>query len=291
MGRESGVKKFLKDALRDLTEFAFFSLGLAVFLLLFHQLIGVRLFNIVLQYARIEDDAVAKFMLFIYTVSSSILILLFYWMAWESAPGQKLYRKYICKLVVKDYYKDHKRLNIDGALGSLAKLERRGFDADEDKKDAVLDGMHDSQFRVFFSDEDLILPQFRTDGTHVLKYDNENPKLEVTYLKGKRHGIYRTYYEDGTLHQEKFYKAGMLDGVYRAFDENGVLYFEITYKGDKQHGFDKIYNKYGNLVFCDTYFEGVRLNRKTYDERGKMVFSQDFAPPPSPEKKEPAAGG
>ena len=267
-----------------MAEFVFFSLGLAIFLFVFHQFIGARLFSIIIQYARIEDDAVAKFMLFIYTVSSSVLILLFYWMAWESAPGQKLYRNYICKLIVKDYYKDQKRLNIDGALGSLARMENRRLDADEDKKDAVLDGMHDSQFRVFFSDEDLVPPQFRTDGTHILKYDNENPKLEVTYLKGKKHGIYRTYYEDGTLHQEKFYKNGKQDGVYKAFDENGVLYFEITYQDDKQHGFDKIYNKYGMLLFCDTYNEGFRVNRKTYDERGKVVYSQDFENPNPPEK-------
>ena len=285
MGQESGFKKFVKGAVRDLTEFAFFLVGLAIFLFVFHHFIGIKLFGVIIQYARIEDDAVAKFMLFIYTVSSSVLILLFYWMAWESAPGQKLYHKYLCKLVVKDYYKDQKRLNIDGALGSLAKLERRTLDADEDKKDAVLDGMHDSQFRIFFSDEDLILPQFRTDGTHVLKYDNDHLKLEVTYSKGKKHGIYRTYYEDGTLHQEKFYKDGKMDGVYRAFDENGVPYFEITYKEDKQHGFDKIYNKYGALVFCDTYIEGVRVNRKTYDERGKVVYSQDFANPGLPDKK------
>ncbi len=276
---QKGLKKAVKGAVKDLTEFVFFTLGLALFLFIFHKLIGSRLFTFLLQYASIEDDAVAKFMLFIYTVSSSVLILLFYWMAWESAPGQKLYHNYISKLIVKDYYKEQKRLNLDGVLGSLSKIERRSLDADEDQKDAVLDGMHDSEFRIFFTAEDLIPPDRRTDGLHVITYENGNPKLEVTYQTGKLTGVYRTYYQDGTLHQEKSYKDGKLNGLYKAFDENGVPYFEIEYADDHQHGADKIYNKYGFLVFCDTYDRGVRVNRKTYDERGKVVFSQNFDNP------------
>ena len=88
--------------------------------------------------------------------------------------------------------------------------------------------------------------------------------------------MYRTYYDDGRLHQEKHYREGKLDGVFRAYDENGILYFEIAYKNDLQHGLDKIYSKRGLLQFCDTYEEGVKINRKTFDERGRVIYTQEF---------------
>jgi hypothetical protein len=64
--------------------------------------------------------------------------------------------------------------------------------------------------------------------------------------------------------------------VFRAYDEFGVLFFEIEYKDGKQHGQDRIYNKSGILQHLDTYIYGERVNRKTYSDRGELMYTQDF---------------
>jgi antitoxin component YwqK of YwqJK toxin-antitoxin module len=276
---KDSFRLFFLKILVNLGEFTVFMLGLSIVLYLFQLLIGQVLLGFLIQYAKIEDDAAAKFIIYIYTASSSILVLLFYWMMWESNFTQAVVHKHISKVIVKNYYKDIKRLNVDEALGSFSKFQKKELDVDEDKKDAVIDGIVVSGNGIFFTPEQLIPEYKRTDGLHQLRYDNGHLKLEATYKNKKLEGPCRTYYEDGRLHQDRVYLSGKLNGVYRSFDENGILYFEISYKDDRQHGLDKIYNKNGFLQFCDNYVDGYRVNRKTYDDRGKFLFSQDFDPP------------
>ena len=274
--KRRSLQKFWHGVVRNISEFTVFMTGLTLCILTFQKFVGLRLFRYLVEYAQITDDEAGKFMLLIFTVSSSVLILLFYWMVWESRMARRLYSRYIAKLVVKDYYKEYRRMNVDGALSSLSRYQRQDLDADKDPRDAVLDGIPVSVMRIYFTANELIPPEKRTDGLHQLRYEDGSLKLEVSYKDGLYDGVYRTYYEGGRLHQEKIYKAGRLDGPFLAYDENGILYFEINYANDKQHGPDKIYNKNGVLQFCDIYEHGVRVNRRTYDERGRVIFSQDF---------------
>ena len=54
------------------------------------------------------------------------------------------------------------------------------------------------------------------------------------------------------------------------------MFFEIEYKDGKQHGLDKIYYRTGVLQFEDTYVEGKKSRRKTFDQGGKVKFIQDY---------------
>ena len=51
---------------------------------------------------------------------------------------------------------------------------------------------------------------------------------------------------------------------------------EGPYKDGKQDGKFKEYRKDGSLEYLDTYKNGVKLNRKAYDEEGKLKFEQNY---------------
>ena len=156
---ETKFQKFCKVILKNLGDFLLFSLGLIVFIFLFQQLVGIHFFNFVLKYAQITDDVAAKVMLYIYVVGSSTLIMLFYWMAWESKAGRRMHNRFFSKLVVKDYYRDVKKVDVDRALSSMSRYDRSGLDADKDRKDAMLDGISvRAGTAIFFEANDLIPP-------------------------------------------------------------------------------------------------------------------------------------
>jgi uncharacterized protein len=55
-----------------------------------------------------------------------------------------------------------------------------------------------------------------------------------TFSKGKRTGLWKTFYADGKLSMENNYdKDGKLHGVFRDYDVDGVAFAEITYDHDR----------------------------------------------------------
>lgn len=96
---------------------------------------------------------------------------------------------------------------------------------------------------------------------------------KVNYKEGKRHGkAYRFAADDGRIISIKDYnmdfpvseeKPNRLDakgkrhGVWREFYENGKIKWEGTYKDDKKDGFFREYTEDGNLIIAYKYYGGV----------------------------------
>jgi antitoxin component YwqK of YwqJK toxin-antitoxin module len=61
---------------------------------------------------------------------------------------------------------------------------------------------------------------------------NATRKIKIN-KDGKRHGVRRDWYADGTLKHEYAYRDGKPHGVTRAWYDDGTLRYECTYKDGK----------------------------------------------------------
>jgi len=57
---------------------------------------------------------------------------------------------------------------------------------------------------------------------------------------------------------------------------SGELKIEYNYKNNRLEGITKWYYESGEILYIDTYKNGQKINRKAYDERGKLDFDQDY---------------
>ena len=77
-------------------------------------------------------------------------------------------------------------------------------------------------------------------------------EFETEYFKGKKDGLFRSWYKNGILYEEITYKEGKKHGLSRHWYQNGQLQQEYTYKNDKKDGLYRYWYENGQLV-CGTY--------------------------------------
>ena len=61
-------------------------------------------------------------------------------------------------------------------------------------------------------------------------------RIQGSYEKGKKHGPWVYYHENGQLDMKGTYKDGNADGPWVSYYENGKLSFKGTYKDGKEDG-------------------------------------------------------
>lgn len=103
---------------------------------------------------------------------------------------------------------------------------------------------------------------------------------EANYKKGKYHGIYKDYYDNGNIRNEINYYKGKINGYHKKYYSTGQIKSEKNYKDGKKHGLCTIYSlnnqkKYEKMYdFSDNIPYGVILYNKNetkiYD---KMMIS------------------
>ena len=84
-------------------------------------------------------------------------------------------------------------------------------------------------------------------------------EYETPYKNGKRHGICKSWYEDGQPMYESPYKNGKKDGIWKGWYADGQLQYEYPYKNGKRHGMDKDWCEKGTLKRTRYYYEGKEL--------------------------------
>ena len=119
---------------------------------------------------------------------------------------------------------------------------------------------------------------------------------------GKKHGYWKTFFDDWSLHTECYYRHGLRDGFYKEYDEKGNLkkitkyvndveqvlesdmkplivqheYYpngkvkrEASFRDGKKEGVWREFDEQGNVVSSQTYQKGVLTGQGIVDTDGK----------------------
>jgi antitoxin component YwqK of YwqJK toxin-antitoxin module len=108
---------------------------------------------------------------------------------------------------------------------------------------------------------------------------------------GKLDGPAFDYYKNGQVMYEWNYLRDRLHGACRAYTMDGKLTTVWRYKRGKLHGKTVEYHRNGKKKTVEDYKDGVKVSRKTYDEKGKRLTKEDLrgAVPAPAEGTPPAA--
>jgi len=95
---------------------------------------------------------------------------------------------------------------------------------------------------------------------------------EVTFKNGVRHGLMKSFYQDGRLRMTYWYENGLREDSSKWYYQEGQLFRSTPYKNDTIDGIQKQYYKNGKLKAKIGYAKGLR---KPYIEEftsdGKVV--------------------
>jgi antitoxin component YwqK of YwqJK toxin-antitoxin module len=98
-------------------------------------------------------------------------------------------------------------------------------------------------------------------------YPNGNKESESYFdEEGKRHGIFKFWYENGNPWSETEFKHGIKDGINRAYYKEGGKRFEGQFKNDKRAGIWYFWDKKGNQVLQKN-FDAEDDNQNTPDSK------------------------
>jgi antitoxin component YwqK of YwqJK toxin-antitoxin module len=109
-------------------------------------------------------------------------------------------------------------------------------------------------------------------------YDREENHLEVMHFqKGKRHGINKIFYSDGTLRIEVNYINDKKEGPEKYYFSTGKLASEVTFINGQKEGLQKEYNEDGTLNNDVMYKHGYKEGEKRwYDKNGKIIKTETY---------------
>ncbi len=175
------------------------------------------------------------------------------------------------QLKTEEVYKDGK---TNGPLKSYyenGQLKKEGF-----AKDGISDGSYKLYYENGKVQEEGAYKEGKSEGASKMYYSSGQLKSEGIYKDDKPDGAYINYYENGKVQEEGIYKNGIPEGPYKMYYESGQLKQEGTYKDGKIDGKEKIYQKDGSVAYVDTYINGGKVNRKSFDAQGKLTFDQNY---------------
>lgn len=85
-------------------------------------------------------------------------------------------------------------------------------------------------------------------GSYKIYYPNSQVKEEGSFDdKGKKTGVWKTYFYNGTLSNEASYLNGQKEGTGIEFDRDGKKYYEYEYKGGN-YTMVRFFDKQGNII-------------------------------------------
>ena len=100
--------------------------------------------------------------------------------------------------------------------------------------------------------------------------------LEWFYKDGELEGSKKRYYKNGQVREKMTYKDGKIEGDKKKYYESGKVQSEIPYKNGKIEGEGKMFYENGEIRYISTYRSSREVNRKSFDENGKLKFDKDY---------------
>ncbi len=94
----------------------------------------------------------------------------------------------------------------------------------------------------------------------------------INYKDGKRHGISRSYFEDGkTIRNEIIYVNGIKNGLTKSYFRTGKILYTVNYVNGKRDGIMKRYYRSGELMAETPYKNGrIQEGLIEYQKTGKI---------------------
>ena len=97
-------------------------------------------------------------------------------------------------------------------------------------------------------------------------------RIEGQLVKGKKHGVYKTFYQNGNSQCICNYKSGKQDSLQLVHFENGNVQVASNYKNGKLHGTSTYYFENAQLWTERIYHDGKLWNVVSlYDNKGQPV--------------------
>jgi antitoxin component YwqK of YwqJK toxin-antitoxin module len=84
-------------------------------------------------------------------------------------------------------------------------------------------------------------------------------KRTYTTFRGKRHGEYRLWHDNGKLCVQSFHVHGKLHGEYKEWHDNGKLRSTTSYVNAKFHGEYKLY-RYNGEICCHAFYKNDEIH-------------------------------
>lgn len=81
-----------------------------------------------------------------------------------------------------------------------------------------------------------------------LMFDNQSIKIEGGFLDGKKHGLWLSYYDDGSIWTKNNYNTGVLEGPYEMYTRTGTPKLQGHYTSGKESGKWKVFDESGQLI-------------------------------------------
>ncbi|PKP54246.1 MAG: hypothetical protein CVT92_00390 [Bacteroidetes bacterium HGW-Bacteroidetes-1] len=85
-------------------------------------------------------------------------------------------------------------------------------------------------------------------------YPKSNQVAEtIEYLNGQKYGVWRVFFEDGTLQSEGNYQEGQFFGKYTEYYPNGLIKSQGNYENGYKNGVWQTFDDEGNLLSEDVH--------------------------------------
>lgn len=103
------------------------------------------------------------------------------------------------------------------------------------------------------------------------------PRFAQEWRQKKKHGVWRGYYEDGTLKDESSYELGKKHGMWKTFYPSGKPKSEGAYQHDVEHGRWLAWHENGQKSFEGVFENGKRQGKfYTWNEQGRVIEDADW---------------
>lgn len=140
---------------------------------------------------------------------------------------------------------------------------------------------HSSSVKMFFNNGKTRATGFYYDQLKdgIWIYYSEitgKPKLQESYKKGKKHGIWKIYFDNGNAFSEITYQDDLENGPWNEYFENGKKQLEANYKDGKFNGKYTLYNADGKPVTTGNYINGVRHGEWIYCDTNGVIERKEF---------------
>jgi len=96
------------------------------------------------------------------------------------------------------------------------------------------------------------------------QHPNGKTRSEGNYVNGFEEGLWKYYYDTGTLQEEANYKKGKLNGRVKRFHPNGNIMVDGYFRMNAQDSIQRTYTAEGKLVEEGYFTNGVKTGKWNY---------------------------